>query len=329
MTTESKATPVPQTTITAEESTGAVLSLSEERAGASESLYTLALRRLRRDYLTLLAIAVVLVLALLALLAPVITDALNISYTRTNSPAFLSIGSPGHILGTDDLGRDELARLLYAGRVSLTIAFSAAIGSLAIGVSIGVIAGYYQGGSLGFVDDAIMWFVTTINSIPTLFLLLIVASVLRAQKFGSSVLVLILILTLLGWTGTMRLVRGETLARRELEYTVAARAMGAGSWRIMFVHILPNVFSIIVVTLAIDVGSLILVEAALSFLGLGVRPPTPSWGNMLNNAQSFFDRGPHLVFLPGILIVITVLCLYVIGDGMRDAFDPQASKKVA
>lgn len=329
MTTESKATPVPQTTITAEESTGAVLSLSEERAGASESLYTLALRRLRRDYLTLLAIAVVLVLALLALLAPVITDALNISYTRTNSPAFLSIGSPGHILGTDDLGRDELARLLYAGRVSLTIAFSAAIGSLAIGVSIGVIAGYYQGGSLGFVDDAIMWFVTTINSIPTLFLLLIVASVLRAQKFGSSVLVLILILTLLGWTGTMRLVRGETLARRELEYTVAARAMGASSWRIMFVHILPNVFSIIVVTLAIDVGSLILVEAALSFLGLGVRPPTPSWGNMLNNAQSFFDRGPHLVFLPGFLIVITVLCLYIIGDGMRDAFDPQASKKVA
>ncbi len=329
MTTESKATPVPQTTITAEESTGAVLSLSEERAGASESLYTLALRRLRRDYLTLIAIAVVLLLALLALLAPVITDALNISYTRTNSPAFLSIGSPGHILGTDDLGRDELARLLYAGRVSLTIAFSAAIGSLAIGVSIGVIAGYYQGGSLGFVDDAIMWFVTTINSIPTLFLLLIVASVLRAQKFGSSVLVLILILTLLGWTGTMRLVRGETLARRELEYTVAARAMGASSWRIMFVHILPNVFSIIVVTLAIDVGSLILVEAALSFLGLGVRPPTPSWGNMLNNAQSFFDRGPHLVFLPGFLIVITVLCLYIIGDGMRDAFDPQASKKVA
>ncbi len=329
MTTESKATPVPQTTITAEESTGAVLSLSEERAGASESLYTLALRRLRRDYLTLIAIAVVLLLALLALLAPVITDALNISYTRTNSPAFLSIGSPGHILGTDDLGRDELARLLYAGRVSLTIAFSAAIGSLAIGVSIGVIAGYYQGGPLGFVDDAIMWFVTTINSIPTLFLLLIVASVLRAQKFGSSVLVLILILTLLGWTGTMRLVRGETLARRELEYTVAARAMGAGSWRIMFVHILPNIFSIIVVTLAIDVGSLILVEAALSFLGLGVRPPTPSWGNMLNNAQSFFDRGPHLVFLPGFLIVITVLCLYIIGDGMRDAFDPQASKKVA
>ncbi|MEP0764848.1 MAG: ABC transporter permease [Chloroflexota bacterium] len=331
MTTETKTTPVPKATTAPEEATGAVLSLREEYTGASESLYTLALRRLRRDYLTLFAIVVVLVLALLALLAPVITDMLNISYTRTDAPAFLPIGSPGHILGTDDLGRDELARLLYAGRVSLTIAFSAAIGSLLIGVTVGVIAGYYQGGSLGFVDDAIMWFVTTLNSIPTLFLLLIVASVLRAQRsaLSSSVVVLILILTFLGWTGTMRLVRGETLARRELEYTIAARAMGAGSWRIMFVHILPNVFSIIVVTLAIDIGSLILVEAALSFLGLGVRPPTPSWGNMLNNAQSFFDRGPHLVILPGFLIVLTVLCLYIIGDGMRDAFDPQASKKIA
>jgi peptide/nickel transport system permease protein len=190
------------------------------------------------------------------------------------------------------------------------------------------VAGYYQGGSLGIIDDLIMWFVTTLNSIPTLFLLLIVASVMRAQDIGdnSSVLVLILILTFLGWTGTMRLVRGETLARRELEYTVAAKALGAGAGRIMFVHILPNMFSIIIVSLAIDIGTLILVESALSYLGLGVTPPTPSWGNMLNNAQSFFDRGPHLVFMPGILIVITVLCLYVIGDGLRDAFDPQATK---
>jgi len=329
MTTETKTTPVPQTATKSEEGTSAVLSLREEYTGASESLYTLALRRLSRDYLTLLAVATVLVLGLLSLLAPLITDALNISYTSTDSEGFLPIGSAGHILGTDDLGRDELARLLYAGRVSLTIAFSSAIGALLIGISVGVISGYYQGGSLGFIDDAIMWFVTTLNSIPTLFLLLIVASVLRAQRIGSSVLVLILILTFLGWTGTMRLVRGETLARRELEYTVAARAMGAGSWRIMFVHILPNIFSIIVVTLAIDVGSLILTEAALSFLGLGVRPPTPSWGNMLNNAQSFFDRGAHLVVLPGFLIVLTVLCLYIIGDGMRDAFDPQASKKIA
>ena len=309
--------------------TGAILDLSEEGRGVGESLFTLALRRLRRDYLTLIAIAIVVVLAILSFASPVITQALDISYTSTKADAFLEIGSPGHVLGTDDLGRDQLARLLYAGRVSLRIAISAAIGSLAIGISIGVIAGYYQGGTFGLIDDLIMWFVTTLNSIPTLFLLLIVASVMRAQQsaLSSSVLVLILILTFLGWTGTMRLVRGETLARRELEYTVAARAIGAGAPRIMFVHILPNLFSIIIVSLAIDIGSLILVESALSYLGLGVTPPTPSWGNMLNNAQAFFERGPHLVFLPGILIVVTVLCLYIIGDGLRDAFDPQATKK--
>jgi len=327
MTTETKSTPVSKTTPAASN----IVSLRDDEIHVSESLWTLALRRLRRDYLTLIAIGIVLLLGLLSLLAPVITDALNVSYTRTDNPPFLPIGSQGHILGTDDLGRDQLARLLYAGRVSLTIATTAAIGSLLIGMSIGVLAGYYQGGPLGFVDDIIMWFVTTLNSIPTLFLLLIVASVLRAQQSAlqSSVVVLILILTFLGWTGTMRLVRGETLARRELEYTVAARALGASDTRIMFVHLLPNIFSIIVVTLAIDIGSLILVESALSYLGLGVRPPTPSWGNMLNNAQSFFDRGPHLVVMPGLLIVITVLCLYIIGDGLRDAFDPQASKKVA
>ena len=329
MTTETKSTAVPQTTPPANGAAQAVVSLREEdQNGAGESLWTLALRRLSRDYLTLLAIAVVILLGLLSLLAPAITDALGVSHTRTDNPAFQRIGTPGHILGTDDLGRDQLARLLYAGRVSLTIATSAGIGALLIGVSVGVISGFYQGGPLGFIDDVLMWFVTTLNSIPTLFLLLIVSSVLRQYStvMSSSVMVLIVILTLLGWTGTMRLVRGETLARRELEYTVAARSIGASDSRIMFVHLLPNMYSIIVVTLAIDIGNLILTEAALSFLGLGVKPPTPSWGNMLNNAQSFFDRGPHLVFMPGIFIVVTVLCLYVIGDGLRDAFDPQASK---
>lgn len=332
MTSDSQTKPIGQTTGAHEKPADSVISLREEEyTGESESLYTLALRRLRHDYLSMIAITIVLVLAAASFLAPVITDALNLSYTRTDAAAFQSIGAEGHILGTDDLGRDIFARLLYAGRISLTIAISAAIGSLVIGISIGVIAGYYQGGSLGFVDDAIMWFVTTLNSIPTLFLLLIVASVMRSQQSAlrSSPAVLIVILTLLGWTGTMRLVRGETLARREFEYTIAARALGASDRRIMFVHILPNIYSIIVVTLAIDIGSLLLVEAALSFLGLGVTPPTPSWGNMLSNAQSFFDRGPHLVILPGLLIVITVLCLYIIGDGLRDAFDPQASKKVA
>jgi len=302
-----------------------VIDLKESEEYASESLLSLALKRLRRDYLTLLAIAIIITLAILSLLAPVIADALDVSYRRTDIPnAFLKVGSPGHVLGTDDLGRDQLARLLYAGRVSMGIAFSAAALSLVIGTSVGVIAGYYQGGKYGFIDDIFMWLVTTLNSVPSLFLLIIVSAML-----SPTVWTLILILSLLSWSGTMRFVRGETLAQREREYIVAAQAIGANPLRIMFFHVLPNIFSVLVINLASDIGTLILVESALSFLNLGVRPPTPSWGNMLTNAQTFFTKGMHLVIFPGLLIVITVLCLFLIGDGIRDAFDPQASKKIA
>jgi peptide/nickel transport system permease protein len=229
--------------------------------------------------------------------------------------AFLPPGVEGHILGTDDLGRDHLSRLLFAGQVSLGIGFTAALLSLGIGVSLGIVTGYFG----GFVDDIVNWVIATLTSIPSLFLLLIISAVLSPGPFT-----LVLVLGLLGWTGTTRLVRGETLTIREREYIISARAIGASPLRIMFAHILPNLFSIITVTLAIDVGTLILVEAALSYLGLGVQAPVPSWGNMLTGAQTYFTKGPYLVFAPGILIFVTVLCLYVIGDGVRDAFDPTA-----
>jgi peptide/nickel transport system permease protein len=224
-------------------------------------------------------------------------------------------GSAGHLLGTDDLGRDHLSRLLFAGQVSLSVGFIAAALAIGIGVSLGIITGYYG----GIVDDFVNWVIATLNSIPSLFLLLIVAAVLQPSPTT-----LIVVLGFLGWTTTTRLVRGETLSLREREYIVSARSAGASPLRIMFVHILPNLFSIIVITLAIDIGNLILVEAALSFLGLGIKAPTPSWGNMLTGAQSYFTKGPFLVFAPGLLIFVTVLCLYVIGDGLRDAFDPTA-----
>lgn len=305
----------------------AIPGIVELRDGRSqiegESLLTLGFRRLRRDYLTLIALGVLLVLIVLSLAAPLISDALGVSYRRTNvNNAFLDIGAEGHILGTDDLGRDHLARLLYAGRVSLGIGVGAALVSSTIGVTLGLIAGYYQGGRLGFLDDILMWFITTLNSVPSLFLLLIISALLTPSVFT-----LIFILSILSWTFTMRLVRGETLAQRERDYILAARALGTRDHRIMFQHVLPNIFSIIIINLMIDVGNLILVESALSFLNLGVRPPTPSWGNMLTNAQSFFTKGFHLVVMPGTLIVITVLCLYLVGDGLRDAFDPKAVRK--
>jgi peptide/nickel transport system permease protein len=203
--------------------------------------------------------------------------------------------------------------LMYGGQVSLGIAFTAAMLSISIGVTLGLITGYYG----GIIDDILIWFITTLTSIPQLFLLLIVSSILRPGPLG-----LTLVLGLLSWTGTMRLVRGETLAIREREFVVAARAMGASNRRIMFQHIFPNLISIVIITLALDIGGLILAESALSYLGFGIPQYIPSWGNMLTQAQAYFRSAPHLVFMPGILISVTVLCLYIIGDGIRDALDP-------
>lgn len=344
-----------------QQETAPVAKISHQRgrtAGVGESLLQKALRRLRKDRLTITALIVIIVLVLLSIFAPFITESIfNVSATLTNPrnafvvpsvgypngaeglPVLLAPGNYGeliqdafyiepvwgpHYLGTDDLGRDHLARLLYAGQVSLSVAFVSAFLSLIIGVTLGVTTGYFG----GIIDDIVIWLITTLNSIPTLFLLLIVSAVLIRSDSAiplfanNPTLSLILVLGLLGWTGTTRLVRGETLSLREREFIVSAKAMGASPWRIMFAHITPNLISIVIITLALDIGNLILVESALSFLGFGVQPPTPSWGNMLSESQTFFTKGGHLVILPGLLITITVLCLYVIGDGLRDAFDP-------
>ncbi len=306
--------------IDADSGRGTVASLRTETTEAGQSLFQLALRRLRRDRLTVIAVALLVFFAFLAIFAPLISNQiLHASYERTNlDQTFLPIGSPGHLLGTDDLGRDYLARLLYGGQVSLGIAFFSAVLSLAIGVSVGVTTGYFG----GIVDDLINWVIITLGSIPSLLLLLIIVAV-----FAPSPLTLILVFGFLGWPGTTRLVRGETLAIREREYIIGARAIGATPWRIMFVHIVPNLFSVVVISLALDIGGLILTEAGLSFLGFGIKPPTPSWGNMLSNSETLFTLGPHLVIIPGLMITLTVLCLYLIGDGLRDAFDPQLERR--
>lgn len=326
---------------------------SGEEFVVGESLTTKALRRLRNDRLSLIAIGYFVIISVLCFSAPLFEQILGVSFSKTNvTQSFLpvcipalGIGTdyvrpqslrggntdelpvgcdPKHILGTDDLGRDHLVRLLYGGQVSLRIAFLAAAISLAIGVTLGMITGFFG----GVVDDAVNFVITVLSSVPNLFLLLIISAfVLQNEdllKIFPSDILLVIVLGILGWTGTTRLVRGETLSIREREYIVGARAMGARPLRIMFVHILPNLLSIVVITLAADIGGLILAEAALSFLGLGVRVPLPSWGNMLSQAQTFFTYGVHLVILPGVLIFTTVLCLYILGDGIRDAFDPTA-----
>ncbi len=289
------------------------LHTSREETATSPSLLQLAMGRLWRDRLSMLALVILIILTLLAYGAPVITGLLNVNPNSIVGDSFAPPGTPGHILGLDDIGRDHFARLLYAGQISLKIGFLAAFLSLVIGVSLGLVTGYFG----GVVDDIIIWLITTITSIPLFFIILIIAAILSPDENT-----LILVLGFLGWTSTTRLVRGETLSLREREFIISARAIGATRGRIMFAHILPNLISIILINLAIDIGVIILVEAGLSFLGVGVKPPTATWGNMLTNAQTFFTRGPHLVFWPGFMIFITVLCLYVLGDGLRDAFDP-------
>lgn len=289
--------------------------INAEEMLRSRSLTQLAMLRIRHDRLTLAAILVLAFLALASIGAPVITGVLGVDPNTTDAAEskFLPVFSPENFLGTDNLGRDYLARLLYAGQVSLFIGFMSAILALAIGVTLGILTGYFG----GFIDDFINWLIITIDSIPGLVLLIIISTV-----FSPDAKSLILAIVFLTWTSTTRLVRGETFSIRSREYIISARAVGASPARIMLAHILPNVFSITIVTLARNIGIVILIESNLSFLGLGVQPPTATWGNMLSKSREFFIVAPHLVILPGALITIVVLCLYMVGDGLRDAFDP-------
>jgi peptide/nickel transport system permease protein len=300
-------------------SSSSVINLNPpEQQLRSESLFTKAIRRLRRDYITLTAAGVVLLFTLLSIFAPLInTYILQVDPDATSANTFAPIGTPGHILGTDDVGRDQLARLLVAGQVSLGIGFSGAIISLTIGLVLGVVTGYFG----GIVDDVMNWVITTLDSIPSLYLLILIAAIFKPDAAS-----LILAIALISWTGVTRIIRGQTFAIRNLDYVLSARALGASPWRVMFIHIVPNLISITAIVLMRAIGGLMLAEAGLSFLGLGVQPPQATWGNMLTKAQQYFTLGAHLIIAPGLLISITVLCLYVIGDGIRDAFDPTSSK---
>lgn len=285
----------------------------------SRSFWDQAFRYILRDRLTMFGIVLLLAMTVACIfLPPLLESQLKVNSTRTDVVnRYKPPGFRNNVLGTDALGRDQLVRLLYGGRVSLSVAYGASIMSITIGLIIGMFAGYYG----GLFDDTVSWIVSTISSIPSIFLLILVAVI-----FSPSPESLIILLGLLGWIGTSRLVRGEVLALKEREFVLAARAIGAPTSHILFRHLLPNLLSLVVISLTIDAGNLILVESALSFLGLGIRPPTPSWGNMLTDSRNYFTAGPYLVFWPGVTIVITVLCFFLVGDGLRDAFDPRTRK---
>jgi len=287
-------------------------------ARVSRSLWSNAWYKLRHDRLTIAAMAVLVLLAILSILAPVFAD--NVFHYKFEQQDLFhtyekpTFDPPAYLLGSDEVGRSQVVRLLYGGQVSLFVGFVAAIVNFAVGVPLGLAAGYFRGAF----DDFITWLITTLNGIPQLFLLLIIAALWQPGP-----LTLIAIIGFLNWTGITLYCRGQTISLREREYVTSAHAIGATHTRVMFKHILPNVLPLIFVLAAIDVGAIVLLESALSFLGLGILPPTPSWGNMLTNGASYFVRAWWLVVSPGVMIFLTVLCLYLIGDGLRDALDPR------
>ncbi|HEU5297933.1 MAG TPA: ABC transporter permease [bacterium] len=277
-----------------------------------QSYWQVAWRRFRKHRLALVGGTLALGLTLMALLAPWIAP-----YAADRMALGARWAPPGaaHWLGTDELGRDVLTRMMYAGRVSLLVGYIVAVNVAVIGMLVGAVSGFYG----GVVDGALMRLVDVLLSVPTLPLYLILSAIIP----GGGVSRIILIFTAFGWTGVARLVRAQVLALRRLEFVDAARAVGVSEARIIIRHLLPNAMAPVIVAATLAVGGAILGESALSFLGLGITPPTPSWGNMLQRAQEYIWNAPHLAVFPGLFIFVTVLSFNFLGDGLRDALDPR------
>jgi peptide/nickel transport system permease protein len=262
----------------------------------------------------------------LVFLLLVIVSALLAPWLSQHDPNFqvlrerLAPPSLEHWLGTDHLGRDLWSRLLHAGRISLFVGFSAMLGSVVIGTVVGAIAGYYG----GRVDAVLMRLVDVVIAFPAIFLLIALVAVLEP-----TIDKLIIVFALMSWTYTARLVRGEFLTLKQREFVLAARTLGMSAPRIIFGEILPNALGPIIVAATLSVGGFILAESALSFLGLGVQPPTASWGNMLTNAQGvgIFRTAWWYPTFPGLMILFTVLSFNFVGDGLRDALDPKVIER--
>jgi peptide/nickel transport system permease protein len=238
-----------------------------------------------------------------------------------------------HPFGTDTIGRDILARTIYGGQISLSIGIFAAIVEVIIGVLVGSIAGYFG----RWVDDVLMRITEAMLIIPSLFLLIVLAKALGGKvpeidifgrSFSGSVIVIILVIGFTSWMYLARIVRANVLSLKELDYISASRALGVSDARIIFKHLLPNTIAPIIVSATLGVSGAILSEAYVSFLGLGVQTPTASWGNMLDSAVKYIQTAPWLWFFPGLLILLTVLCINFIGDGLRDALDPRSTRHV-
>ena len=270
----------------------------------------LAWRRLRRHRSALFGFAVVMIEVAVAVVAPYLIPA-DLAL-RPHPTIILQSPSRAHLLGTDEAGRDILARLVYAGRVSLAVGVLAAAVAVIVGTALGAVAGFYG----GWADTVIMRFTDALLSIPVLFFVIALTVLLGANPYT-----LVIVIGVLSWMELARILRANVLSLREMEFTEGARAIGVRGPTIILRHILPNTVAPIIVAGTLGVGQAMLAEAAISYLGLGVQPPNPSWGNMLYNAQTYLWQAPTVALYPGLMIALTVLSINFVGDGLRDALD--------
>ncbi|CAN5528694.1 ABC transporter permease [soil metagenome] len=276
-------------------------------------------RRFRNNRLAVIGLVVVFVLILVALFAPVLAPydpTFNERGMRGALPSWL------HWLGSDYNGRDLLSRIIFGTRIALMVGLGATFLQVIIGFIIGAIAGFFG----GWTDTVLSRFIDVLMAVPVLALLLLLASILGDKKLPS-VLLTILVIGFTGWARFARVIRADILSLKTSDYVLAARASGVANARIIFRHMLPNVLGPIIVLASLGIGSIIILESALSFLGLGVRPPMPSWGIILSDGRQYLEYYPHIAISPGVMIVLTVLAFNFVGDGLRDALDPKQPVK--
>ncbi|MDD5335212.1 MAG: ABC transporter permease [Rhodoferax sp.] len=303
-------------------STPASVTAKAPPPAAPVSLAREAWRRFRRHKMAVASLVVLLTMVFLVALGPLLWQ---VAINDIDFTARLKGPSLGHPLGTDDLGQDLLARILYGGRISLAVGLAAMAMAILVGVTIGAVAGI----SRGAVDAALMWLTDLFLSLPQLPLLLLLIYLFRDRlkaAFGPEVGVFILIVLVIGgfrWMPVARLVRAQFFSLREKEYVEAARALGASTLRQVVRHILPNTLGPVIVAGTIDVAAAIIAESTLSFLGLGFPPDIPTWGRILFDSKDYLDVAPHWAMFPGAAIFLTVLTINFIGDGLRDALDPR------
>jgi len=282
-----------------------------------QSMTRTVIRRFFKHKLAGIAV-VILVLLVLASVVAFVSPYSPTDQEPTNS---FQKSNLNHWFGTDELGRDIFTRILYGGRVSLTVGLLSTFLSVALGIVIGALSGYFG----GWIDSILMRITDAFLTFPTIFVLIILGAYLREQQvpwLKNSVLVVIIIIAALSWMWPARLVRGLFLVLREREFVTASRALGGSHLRIIVLHILPNCIGPILVSGTLQMASAIITESGLSYLGFGVQPPTPTWGSILATAQNQVFRAPWIAFYPGLMIFITVMAINYIGDGLRDAFDP-------